>query len=67
MSWAHGLRKLRFVTVKTQEMQYAFFNLALSLICYRFLEQSFCLWFSEPNNPPHRPPTRSRHFREQAA
>ena len=36
-SWLHGFRKLRFVTEKTQEMQFAFFNLALALICYRFL------------------------------
>jgi transposase len=42
LSWLHGFRKLRFVTEKTQEMQYAFFNLALALICYRFLETSFC-------------------------
>jgi transposase len=42
LSWAHGFRKLRLVTEKTLEMQYAFLNLALSLICYRFLEQSFC-------------------------
>jgi transposase len=36
-SWAHGFRKLRFVTDKAQEMQFAFFNLALALICLRFL------------------------------
>ena len=36
-SWAHGFRKLRFVTEKTQEMQFAFLNLALALICLRFL------------------------------
>jgi hypothetical protein len=36
-SWLHGFRKLRFVTEKTQEMQFAFFNLALALICLRFL------------------------------
>ena len=36
-SWAHGFRKLRFVTEKTQEMQFAFFNLALAVICLRFL------------------------------
>jgi transposase len=42
LSWMHGFRKLRFVTEKTVEMQYAFFNLALALICYRFLEISFC-------------------------
>lgn len=42
ISWLHGFRKLRLVTEKTQEMQYAFLNLALALICYRFLETSFC-------------------------
>jgi transposase len=36
-SWAHGLRKLRFVTEKTQEMQFAFLNLACAVICFRFL------------------------------
>jgi transposase len=36
-SWLHGFRKLRFVTEKTQEMQFALFNLALALICFRFL------------------------------
>jgi transposase len=36
-SWLHGFRKLRFVTEKTQEMQFAFFNLALALICLGFL------------------------------
>lgn len=42
ISWLHNFRKLRLVTEKTQEMQYAFFNLALALICYRYLETSFC-------------------------
>jgi transposase len=37
ISWLHGFRKLRFVTEKTQEMQFAFLNLALALICFRFL------------------------------
>jgi transposase len=37
ISWLHGFRKLRFVTEKTQEMQFAFFNLALALICLRYL------------------------------
>jgi hypothetical protein len=37
ISWLHGFRKLRFVTEKTQEMQFAFFNLALALICSRSL------------------------------
>jgi hypothetical protein len=42
ISWLHGFRKERFVTEKTQEMQFAFFNLALALICLRFWERSFC-------------------------
>jgi transposase len=36
-SWLHGFRKLRFITEKDEEMQFAFFNLALALICLRFL------------------------------
>src|SRR5438270_1659561 len=32
ISWLHGFRKMRFVTEKTQEMQFAFFNFALALI-----------------------------------
>jgi transposase len=36
-SWLHGMRKLRFVTEKTQDMQLAFFNLGLALICFRYL------------------------------
>jgi len=36
-SWEHGLRKLRFVTEKTQDMQFAFLNLACAVICFRFL------------------------------
>jgi transposase len=38
ISWLHGFRKLRFVTEKTKPMQYAFFDLALALICFRFLQ-----------------------------
>jgi transposase len=41
-SWLHGFRKLRLVTEKGQEMQSAFLNLGLSLICLRFLEPSLC-------------------------
>ena len=37
LSWLHGFRKLRFVTEKGQDMQYAFLTLAVSLICFRFL------------------------------
>ena len=37
ISWLHGFRKLRLVTEKTKPMQYAFFDLALALICFRFL------------------------------
>jgi transposase len=36
-SWLHGFRKLRLVTEKTQEMQFAFLDLATALICFRFL------------------------------
>jgi len=36
-AWLHGFRKLRLVTEKTQEMQFAFLDLALALICLRFL------------------------------
>jgi transposase len=36
-SWLHGFRKLRFVTEKDQELQFAFLNLAMALICLRFL------------------------------
>ena len=36
-AWAHGLRKLRLVTEKTDEMQIAWLNLASALICFRFL------------------------------
>jgi transposase len=42
ISWLHGFRKLRFVTEKDQEMQFAFLDLGLSLICLRFLKPSFC-------------------------
>jgi transposase len=41
-SWLHGFRKLRFVTEKDLDMQFAFLDLALALICYRFLKGSFC-------------------------
>lgn len=37
ISWLHGFRKLRFITEKTDEMQTAFLNLGLALICFRFL------------------------------
>jgi transposase len=36
-SWLHGFRKLRFVTEKDQEMQFAFLDVARALICLRFL------------------------------
>ena len=41
-SWLHGFRKIRFVTEKTKQMQVAFLNLALAMICFRFLYHSFC-------------------------
>jgi transposase len=37
IAWWHGFRKLRFVTEKANETKYAFFDLALALICFRFL------------------------------
>jgi transposase len=37
LSWLHGFRKLRFVTEKTEDTQFAFLDLACSLICLRFL------------------------------
>lgn len=42
ISWLHGFRKTRFVTEKTEEMQFALLNLALALICFRYLFPSFC-------------------------
>jgi transposase len=49
ISWLHGFRKLRFVTEKTEPMKYAFFDLALALICFRFLET--------PEPEPHESPS----------
>ncbi len=37
LSWLHGFRKLRLVTEKGQDMQYAVLTLAVSMICFRFL------------------------------
>jgi transposase len=37
LSWLHQFRKLRLVTEKRLDMQYAFFTLGMALICYRFL------------------------------
>jgi len=42
ISWLDGFRKLRFVTEKTKDMQFAFLDLAVSMICFRFLNTSFC-------------------------
>src|SRR5262249_25252974 len=42
LSWLHGFRKLRLVTEKNLDMQYAFLTLAVSVICYRYVEVSFC-------------------------
>ena len=42
ISWLHGFRKMRFVTEKTEESQFAFLNLAAALICFRFLRPSLC-------------------------
>jgi transposase len=37
LSWLHGFRKLRLVTEKDLDMQYAFLTLATAVICFRFL------------------------------
>ena len=37
LSWPHGFRKLRLVTEKNLDMQYAFLTLAVCAVCYRFL------------------------------
>ncbi|MDB5308460.1 MAG: hypothetical protein JWO38_2662 [Gemmataceae bacterium] len=37
ISWLHGFRKLRFVTDKRDEIQTAILNLALAIICFRYL------------------------------
>lgn len=42
ISWLHGFRKLRFVTEKTEQMQFAFLDLAMSIICFRLLNTPFC-------------------------
>ena len=42
LSWLHGFRKLRLVTEKTLQMQYAFLNLGIALICWRFVQESLC-------------------------
>jgi transposase len=42
LSWLHGFRKLRLVTEKTLDMQYAFLTLATVVICHRYLGSSFC-------------------------
>ena len=42
LSWLHGFRKLRLVTEKNLDTQYAFLTLAVSVICFRFLGASFC-------------------------
>jgi transposase len=42
ISWLRGFRKLRVVTEKTLDMQYALLNLAQAMICWRFIQSSFC-------------------------
>ena len=37
LSWLHGFRKLRLVTEKDLDTQYAFLTLGVALICHRFL------------------------------
>jgi transposase len=42
IAWLHGFRKLRLVTEKTEDMQYAFLNLAHVVILWRLLQLPFC-------------------------
>jgi hypothetical protein len=42
LSWPHGVRKLRLVTEKDLDVQYAFLTLAVTIICYRYLASPFC-------------------------
>jgi transposase len=42
IAWLHGFRKLRLVTEKTEDMQYAFLNLAHFVILWRIWHLPFC-------------------------
>lgn len=42
IAWFHGFRKLRLVTEKGLDLQYAFLNLAHAVILWRLLEPSLC-------------------------
>lgn len=42
ISWLHNFRKLRTVTERNLDRQYAFLNLATALICWNILQASFC-------------------------
>jgi transposase len=43
ISWLHGFRKLRFVTEKSDETKFAFFNLGMAIIALRELyPNAFC-------------------------
>src|SRR5947209_1972171 len=42
IAWLHGFRKLRLVTEKGLDMQYAFLNLAHGVILWRLLQPSLC-------------------------
>jgi transposase len=42
IAWLHGFRKLRLVTEKTLDMQYAFLNLAQAIICWRLIASPLC-------------------------
>jgi transposase len=42
IAWLHGFRKLRLVTEKGLDMQYAFLTLAHGVILWRILQASFC-------------------------
>jgi transposase len=42
IAWLHGFRKLRLVTEKGLDMQYAFLNLAHGVILWRLLQPTMC-------------------------
>jgi transposase len=42
IAWLHGFRKLRLVTEKGLDMQYAFLNLAHGVILWRLLQPALC-------------------------
>ena len=42
LAWLHGFRKLRLVTEKSEQMEYAFLNMAHAVILFRLTQLSFC-------------------------